>query len=202
MNLSNPSGHDKITSAFRDVTVFGEELFQITDNLLAVAKICAESLKKGGKILFCGNGGSAAESQHLATEFVVRLVSTRNRGAMPALALTADTSLLTACANDYGFDAVFARQVEAHLQEGDVLIVLSTSGKSPNLIEAARVAKEKKGKVIAFLGSSPTPLDGYLDGALRMPSTSTQRIQEGHLICGHLLVELIEDLLMESGTPQ
>jgi len=171
---------------------------QIHDALSAIANLCTEALKNGGKLLFCGNGGSAAESQHLATEFVVRLTAERNRTALPAIALTTDTSLLTACANDFGFDKVFARQVEALMQRNDVLILLSTSGKSANLIEAAKVARNRGGHVVAFLGEHKTPLDEFLDAALHIPARSSQRVQEAHLFCGHLLVEMIERRMMGS----
>jgi D-sedoheptulose 7-phosphate isomerase len=128
----------------------------------------------------------------------VRLTADSTRQALPALALTTDTSILTACTNDFGFQAVFARQVEAHLREGDVLFLLSTSGRSPNLIEAAKTSREKRGVNIGFLGQDETPLNAYLDYALHIPSASSQRVQEGHLLCGHLLVHLIELQLMKS----
>jgi D-sedoheptulose 7-phosphate isomerase len=186
------------TSA-REAAELYRRMPEVFSQLSAIAEACARALRNGGKILFCGNGGSAAESQHLATEFVVRLSALRDRKALPALALTTDTSLLTACANDYGFDQVFARQVEAHLRAGDVLIMLSTSGKSPNLIAAATAAKARGGITIAFLGEKPTPLDPLTDLALHVPSSSSQRVQEGHLWVGHLLVELVEEALLGGG---
>jgi D-sedoheptulose 7-phosphate isomerase len=163
--------------------------------LASVAELCASCLQHGGRLFFCGNGGSAAESQHLATEFVVRLSSHNNRQALAAIALTTDTSLLTACSNDYGFEKIFARQLQALMRKGDVLFLLSTSGKSPNLIEAAKTSRALGGKNVALLGDAPTPLDSLLDHALRIPSHSGQRVQEAHLFLGHLLVELIEDTL-------
>jgi D-sedoheptulose 7-phosphate isomerase len=181
-----------------------EELYRRIPNifpqLAAIAEACAHSLQHGGKILFCGNGGSAAECQHLATEFVVRLSTLRERKALPALALTTDTSLLTACSNDYGFDAVFARQVEAHLRTGDVLILLSTSGKSPNLIAAAQTAKKLGGVTAAFLGAKTTPLNEWTDFPLHIPAQSSQRVQEGHLWAGHLLVEMVESMLFDEAS--
>ncbi len=185
-------------NAIDEVKFMLDKLPLVLDSLQTIAEICAASLRNGGKLLFCGNGGSAAECQHLATEFVVRLSAARNRGALSAIALTTDTSLLTACSNDYGFERIFARQVEAHLRVGDILILLSTSGKSPNLIEAARTARERGGLVIAFLGESPTPLDKLANHLLRIPSPASQRVQEGHLMCGHLLVEMIENRMMRS----
>ncbi len=184
-----------LTRAIRETEELCRRLPEIGGTLSAIADRCAESLRQGGRLFFCGNGGSAAESQHLATEFVVRLSAQRNRGALSAIALSTDTSLLTACSNDYGFDQVFARQVEAHLKAGDVLILLSTSGQSPNLIKAAEAARTLGGVVVAFEGEAATPLDAHADLALHIPSAASQRVQEGHLLCGHLLVELIEDRL-------
>jgi D-sedoheptulose 7-phosphate isomerase len=186
-------------TALRETQDMLQHLPAIASDLNAIAELCARSLRSGGKILFCGNGGSAAESQHLATEFVVRLSSARNRGALPAIALTTDTSLLTACSNDFGFEQVFARQIEALAKPGDVLILLSTSGKSPNLLAAARAAQQRKVISIAFLGENESPLDNLCTHTLHIPSASTQRVQEGHLLCGHLLVELVENLLSAEG---
>jgi D-sedoheptulose 7-phosphate isomerase len=163
-----------------------------TGDIVKIASVSAESLQHGGHLFFCGNGGSAAECQHLATELVVRLSADSTRKALPALALTTDTSTLTACSNDFGFEKIFARQVEAHLREGDVLFLLSTSGRSPNLIEAATASREKRGINIGLLGQDETPLDSFLDYSLHIPSKDSQRVQEGHLLCGHLLVHLIE----------
>ena len=135
------SGVDRFQQAVNEAAEMHSKLASacFTD-LGVVAELCARSLRTGGKLLLCGNGGSAAECQHIATEFAVRLTAERNRRALSAIALTTDTSLLTACSNDYGFDRVFARQVEALMKPGDVLLLLSTSGKSLNLIEAARSA--------------------------------------------------------------
>jgi len=184
-----------------------ERMVEILPELSTIARACAEALHDGKTIYFCGNGGSAAESQHLATEFVVRLSSQHNRGALSSIALTTDTSLITACSNDLGFDRIFARQVEAHLRPGDVLILLSTSGESPNLLEAARTARQQKGIVVAFLGEKPSSLDVLSHHTLHIPSPFSQRVQEGHLMCGHLLVEMVENILLdmplsESGIPR
>ncbi|MCB9366835.1 MAG: SIS domain-containing protein [Calditrichaeota bacterium] len=173
-------------------------------DLTAIAELCADTLQRGGKLFFCGNGGSAAECQHLATEFVVRLSAQRERKALAAIALTTDTSLLTACSNDYGYDFVFARQIEALMKPDDVLILLSTSGRSPNLLLAAEAVGKLGGRCIAMVGKDSTPLDRHCTNVLHVPSTSGQRVQEAHLLCGHLLVELIEDLLLngeESARP-
>ena len=166
--------------------------------LAEIAKVCADTLHRGGRLFFCGNGGSAAESQHLATELVVRLTPDTTRPALPAMALTTDTSTLTACSNDFGFEQVFARQIEAHLRKGDVLILLSTSGRSQNLIEAAKTAREKGGIPIGFLGNDDTPLDAHLSLSLHIPSKNSQRVQEAHLFFGHLLIQSIETQLLKS----
>lgn len=161
-----------------------------------IAIAAANCLRNGGKLLFAGNGGSAAECQHIATEFTVRLSAQRDRKALAAISLTTDTSLLTACSNDYGFERVFARQVEALLRPGDALFLLSTSGTSPNIIHAAKSARERKGIVVIFAGDAQSPLDEFANFALHVPSPSGQRVQEAHLLCGHLLVELVEDQLL------
>ena len=193
-------GLDKLQRAINDAATMHSQMPSCFTELVAIANVCVKALKHGNKLLFCGNGGSAAESQHLATEFVVRLTAKRNRRALPAMALTTDTSLLTACANDLGFEKVFARQVEAHVQKGDVLFLLSTSGISQNLIEAAQTARAQQGVTIAFLGKEKTPLDEQVDHSLHIPSQSSQRVQEAHLLCGHMLVELVEDLLIQQWT--
>ena len=150
-------------------------------------------LRAGGKLLFFGNGGSAADAQHLATEYVVRYQS--NRPAMRAVALTTDTSLLTACANDMGFDEIFARQVEALAEPGDLLILHSTSGDSPNVIRAAQSAKARGVAVVAFLGKGGGQLKDLADASLIIPASDTARIQELHLAIEHVICDLVEDRL-------
>lgn len=151
---------------------------------------CEHSLKNGGKILFCGNGGSAADSQHLATELVVRY--RRNRRAMAALALTTDTSALTASANDFSFDGVFARQVEALGRPGDVLIGISTSGDSANVLAALHMAKEIGVIPAGLSGGSGGAMKGLADPLIIVPSQVTARIQEMHILLGHALCEYLE----------
>ncbi len=196
---SNSQFADILRAALQETTAMhGLMEERCLNDLVQIAMISADALRQGGCLFFCGNGGSAAECQHLATELVVRLSADSPRQALAALALTTDTSVLTACSNDFGFATVFARQLEAHLRRGDVLFLLSTSGRSPNLIEAAKASREKQGVNIGFLGHNETPLDAYLDHALHIPSPNGQRVQEGHLLCGHLLVHLIELQLMKS----
>ena len=148
------------------------------------------ALEKGRKILICGNGGSAAESQHMAAEFVGRFV--KERQSLPALALTVDTSLLTAVGNDYGFDCVFSRQVEGLGQEGDVLIAISTSGNSANVVKAVKTAKEKGIYVIALTGENGGILAKESDLCLAVPSQVTARIQEMHIMIIHMICEIAE----------
>lgn len=148
------------------------------------------ALEKGRKILICGNGGSAADSQHMAAEFVGRFV--KERQSLPALALTVDTSLLTAVGNDYGFDCVFSRQVEGLGQEGDVLIAISTSGNSANVVKAVKTAKEKGIYVIALTGENGSILAKESDLCLAVPSQVTARIQEMHIMIIHMICEIAE----------
>ncbi|CAN5888806.1 D-sedoheptulose 7-phosphate isomerase [soil metagenome] len=154
-----------------------------------VAAGCAKALEGGHKILFAGNGGSAAQCQHLATELTCRF--TDDRTAYAAIALTTDTSFLTACANDYSFNDVFARQIEAIGQRGDALLLLSTSGRSENVIRAARAARERGIATFAFTGRGG-PLGEACDVTIAVPSDDSARIQEAHLLLGHLLCGAIE----------
>lgn len=148
------------------------------------------TVANGGTLFFCGNGGSAADAQHLATEYVVRYM--RNRRAYPAIALTTDTSLLTAAANDFGFDDVFARQVEALTKPGDLLIIHSTSGNSPNVLRAAQAARAKGVSVLAFSARDGGELRGLADLSIIIPTSRTDRAQELHLCVEHLICEVVE----------
>ncbi len=153
------------------------------------------TINNDGKILICGNGGSAADAQHLAAELVVRLKSSVDRPAIAAQALTVDTSILTAGANDYGFDFVFSRQIEALGRLGDTLIAISTSGNSTNVIEAVNMAHEKGLYVIGLLGGDGGKLIKLADLAILVPSASTARIQEVHALLGHIICEILEEEL-------
>jgi D-sedoheptulose 7-phosphate isomerase len=165
----------------------------LSEQVAAVAGRYAETLRAGGTIFFCGNGGSAADAQHIATEYVVRYSASRR--PLAALALTTDSSLLTAAANDLGFERVFARQVEALCRIEDLLVLHSTSGESLNLIAAARAARERSVRTIAFLGRGGGALAGQVDEAVVVPSDDTGRIQVIHLALEHLIVELVEEEL-------
>jgi len=153
------------------------------------------ALKNKKKILLCGNGGSAADAQHLATELVIRLSPGIKRPGLPAIALTTDSSTLTAGANDLGYDAVFARSVEALGNEGDILIGISTSGNSESVNRAFRAAKEKKMVSIGFLGKDGGASKGLVDLAIVVPAQDTQRIQEGHITIGHIIFQQAEQEL-------
>ena len=168
---------------------------QCLDDIVAAAAILVASLELGGKLLICGNGGSAADAQHLATEFMSTLTVDNPRPSIPAVALTTDTSLLTAIANDFGVDGMFARQVESLGREGDVLIAISTSGNSRNVVRAAEEARARGLRVVALTGASGGALAPAADAAIRVPSAVTAHIQESHLALEQLLASLVEDAL-------
>ncbi len=153
-------------------------------------ELICETLGHGNKILLCGNGGSAADAQHIAAELVGRYE--QERGAWPAIALTTDTSALTALSNDYGYEHVFARQVEALALPGDLLIALSTSGVSPNVVKAAETAKKRACRSVALTGATGEPLASICDVVVVVPSQRTSRIQEAHIIIGHLWCEMVD----------
>jgi len=157
-----------------------------------VAALLVEALGAGGKVLFCGNGGSAADSQHLAGEFANALDRRRPRPALAALALTADSTLLTAAANDLGFAEVFARQVEALGRPGDVLVALTTSGASPNVLRALERGRELGLRTVVFMGSNGGSAARLADLSVEVPSADTQHIQEAHLALGHALCAVVE----------
>lgn len=163
--------------------------------LLKAIELLTECYKKGNKLLLCGNGGSAADCQHIATEMMVRLSHHIQRPALPAIALTTDTSNLTAGGNDIGFENVFARNVEGLGIKGDVLLAISTSGNSPNIIKAVEMAHKKEMKVIGFLGGNGGKLKNIVDLPIVIPSSNVQRIQEGHITIAHIICELVEDKL-------
>jgi D-sedoheptulose 7-phosphate isomerase len=165
-----------------------------TDSILAAARLIAEAFRAGGKVLLCGNGGSAADCQHMAAEFVSLLRTTFERPGLPAVALTTDTSFLTAYANDFGFEGVFARQVQALGRAGDVLIGISTSGNSKNVVRAVEAAREGGLRTVVLTGGGGK-LPSMADVAVSVPSTETQHIQESHLTVEHLICDLVEQHL-------
>jgi D-sedoheptulose 7-phosphate isomerase len=187
----------RIEAGLDDLATLARASKALSESVAQVAERVAAVLKGGGTLFFCGNGGSAADAQHLAAEYIVRYGKARR--AFAAIALTTDTSILTAAGNDYGFDQIFARQVEALASEGDLLVLHSTSGESPNLIAAARTARAKRVVTVAFLGKGGGRLAAEVDHAIVVASQQTGEIQLIHLALEHLIVELVEQQL--SGSP-
>ncbi len=164
--------------------------------LEAASEACISSLNSSGKILLAGNGGSAADAQHIAGEFVSRFAF--DRPGLPAIALTTDSSILTAIGNDYGYEMLFSRQIQAHAQKGDVFIAYSTSGKSPNVIAALQEAKSRSVICIGMTGNRGGPMQALCDHYLDVPSADTPKIQEGHAVLGHILCGLVERALFKA----
>jgi D-sedoheptulose 7-phosphate isomerase len=160
------------------------------------AKIITDTVLRGSKVLICGNGGSAADAQHIAAEFVGRYETERR--ALPAIALTTDTSALTALANDYDFERIFARQIEALAAEGDCLIAISTSGNSPNVISAVMTARRKGCKIIGMTGAKGKKLAALCDATLMVPSERTARIQEAHITVAHIWCEIVDEVIAQN----
>ena len=165
---------------------------ELIARIAAFAEKSAAALRNGGKLVFFGNGGSAADAQHLAAELVVRLRT--DRRSLAALALTANPSVLTAAGNDYGFEQIFSRQVESLLSPADVLVALSTSGTSPNVVRAVEAGRARGACLVAFTGETGGALAGKVDLLLNVPSRDPQRIQEAHITIGHIACALIEQL--------
>jgi len=165
------------------------------DDILKAVNTLSEAFRHGNKLLLCGNGGSAADCQHIATELMIRLSRHIQRPALPAIALTTDTSNLTAGGNDFGFENVFTRSIQGLGNEGDVLLVISTSGNSGNVIKAAETARSKEMKVIGFLGGDGGKLKSLVDLSIIIPSSNIQRIQEGHITVAHIICEIVEEEL-------
>lgn len=183
-------------SQTRDIieTILLDTPFQ--ENVLKIVNICIDSLHSGGKIIFCGNGGSAADSQHLAAELVSRF--NFDRPALAAIALTTDTSALTAIGNDYGYERVFSRQLEAIGRDGDVLFGFSTSGRSKNILLAFEQAKKMNIKTVGMLGIDGRDIGKIADKQINIPSSYTPKIQEGHICIGHIICGVIEELMFSS----
>jgi D-sedoheptulose 7-phosphate isomerase len=190
----------KIQSMFAESIAVKQQLMEEhAGDVLAMAELITESLQRGGKLLLCGNGGSAADAQHLAAELLVRLRPNVNRDGIAALALATDTSSLTACGNDYAFDDYYERLVRALGRPGDVLIGITTSGRSRNIVRALRAARDQQMTALGLLGDDGGDALGECDLALIVPSRITGRIQEAHITIGHALMEVVEDLLISRG---
>ena len=179
--------HGVLTAMLADVALL--------EKIVAAGQACINGMKSGGKILLAGNGGSAADAQHIAAELVSRFAF--DRPGLPAIALTTDTSILTAIGNDYGYECLFARQIQAHGNSGDVFIGYSTSGKSANILRAFEEARSRGLVCIGLTGNRGGPLCELCDVLLEVPSGNTPKIQEGHLVLGHILCSMIEDALFQ-----
>ena len=188
---------DAITAGLRDLAELAlRTIDELGPDIERAAAMIRDTVARGGTLFFCGNGGSAADAQHLATEYVVRYM--RDRRALPAVALTTDTSLLTAVGNDLGFDAIFSRQVEALCRPGDLLVIHSTSGQSPNVLRAAEAARGKGVPVLAFSARDGGPLRALADHSVIVPTTRTDRAQEIHLCVEHMICDLVEQTVAGS----
>lgn len=181
---------DMIATAFENIAGNFIKLKQKSSTVEQIAQMWIEALASGNKVIFCGNGGSAADSQHLAAELMGRYKF--DRAPMPAMSLTVDTSALTAIGNDYGYDKVFSRQLRGIGNKGDVLVGISTSGNSKNILDAFAVAKDKGIKTVAFTGEAGGEMLKSADICLNVPSSTTNNIQEMHIACGHLICGIVE----------
>src|SRR3954470_18930398 len=188
--MTPPSFRSALTELAQLAARVADTLSPDLDRAYALVR---DTVSRGGTLLFCGNGGSAADAQHLATEYVVRYA--RKRRAYPAIALTTDTSLLTAAGNDFGFEEIFARQVEALGKPGDLLVIHSTSGNSPNVLRAAEAARAKQIDVLAFSARDGGALRALADHCVVIPTTRTDRAQELHLCIEHVICDLVEQTL-------
>jgi D-sedoheptulose 7-phosphate isomerase len=173
-----------------------KELIKMSKDILVVINEIKKNIKKGGKIFFCGNGGSAADAQHLAAEFIVRLRPHINRSPLPAITLAQDTSTLTACGNDYSFDDIFLRPFKALAKKNDILVCISTSGNSKNILKVLREAKSLKIYSICLLGKGGGKAKKLANKSLIVPSNNTARIQECHIFLGHFILENVENYVI------
>lgn len=188
---------EKILKAFEEsVSVKQDFIKENIERVIEVSKLLSDTFSNGNKLITFGNGGSAADASHIAGEFVNRFK--KERPGLPAIALNTDTAVLTSIANDYDFSEVFARQIKALAQEGDVVIAISTSGNSPNILKAVDAAKKKKLKIIVFTGTKGDKLAAKADYAFTIPSSNTPRIQETYITLGHVLCQMVEEILFEA----
>ena len=173
-----------------------QNILKMSEDIIDVINNIQKRLKKGGKILFCGNGGSAADAQHLTAEFIIRLRPHINRNPISALSLAQDTSTLTACGNDYSFDDIFLRPFKALARKNDVLICISTSGNSQNILKVLKEAKKNNIYSVSFLGNGGGKAKNLSNKPMIIPSKNTARIQECHIFLGHFILEKVEDLII------
>ena len=175
-----------------------QQISKMSKDIIDVIQNINKRLKRGGKLLFCGNGGSAADAQHLAAEFIVRLRPNVNRNPIPALTLAQDTSTLTACGNDYSFDDIFLRPFQALVKKDDILLCITTSGNSKNILIVLKEAKKKKIYSVCFLGKGGGKAKKMCTKSLVVPSNNTARIQEAHIFLGHFILQKVEDLIISN----
>jgi D-sedoheptulose 7-phosphate isomerase len=199
--MNHMTQQNNIRTLFEESIALKQKVLEtdLLDTLSNIADMIADSITKGGRLYLCGNGGSAADAQHLAAELLIRLRSSVNRDSLPALTLATDISSVTACGNDYGFDDIFARPLAGLGRAGDVLLGITTSGRSPNVIKAFQKAREMNIKTVGFLGCSGMPASDLCDLAFIVPSIDTGRVQEVHITAGHALMEAVEDRLLARG---
>ena len=186
----------KIKRAVSENIKLKKSLIKNYKNIEKIKNKILDCLKSSGKVFICGNGGSAADAQHLAAEFMVRLRPNINRNPYPVISLALDTSTLTACSNDYGYNNIFSRPLDALASKKDVLIIISTTGKSKNIIQVLKLAKKKKIISIGFLGRGGGEAKSLCNLNYLVPSNNVSRIQETHIFLGHLIFELVEDELL------
>lgn len=191
----------KIKETFSESINIKQKIIELKlyDTLYEAGDVISNSISNGGKLLLCGNGGSAADAQHLAAEFLVRLTSSVNRASIPAISLAQDTSTLTACVNDFGPDEIFKRVFTSLCADGDILLTITTSGNSENILEVLKEAKKRDIFTLGFLGNDGGKALDYCDLAFTVPSKVTARIQESHITAGHALLQYVEDKLFETG---
>ena len=191
----------KVESTFTDSISVKKEIINhnLFDVLIEAGDVISKSIENGGKLLICGNGGSAADAQHLAAEFLIRLTSEVNRESIPAISLAQDTSTLTACINDYGSDYIFKRVFTAMCSKGDILLAITTSGNSKNILEVLKEERKSGIFTLGFLGNGGGDALTYCDSAFVVPSNVTARIQESHITAGHALLQYVEDKLIVTG---
>ncbi len=188
---------EQVENAFREsISVKEQFVAEYVDTIIEVSRLIADTFNRGNKVLLFGNGGSSSDACHIAAEFVNRFQI--DRPALPAIALNTDVAVLTSIANDYGYSEIFARQMKALAQEGDVVIAISTSGSSPNVLKAVQVAKRKRLKTVAFTGATGDELASQCDYVFAVQSRNTPRVQETHITLGHVLCQMVEEILFET----
>ena len=187
----------KLKNQLEDNIRTHQSILKISRDIIEAIKNIQKKLKKGGKLLICGNGGSAADAQHLAAEFIVRLRPHINRMPIPAITLAQDTSTITACGNDYSFDDIFLRSFQALAKRNDILLCISTSGNSKNILKVLKEAKKQKVYSVSFLGKGGGKSKKFTSKPIIIRSNNTARIQECHIFIGHFILEKVEDLLIK-----